>query len=34
MLRDAPELGDEPQLRELLLQWHRDVLAWFKIPTG
>jgi hypothetical protein len=31
VLRDAPELGDEPQLGKLLLQWHSDVLARFKI---
>jgi len=31
VLRDAPELGDEPQLGKLLLQWHRHVLARFKI---
>jgi hypothetical protein len=29
VLRDAPELGDKPQLSKLLLQW--DVLARFKI---
>jgi glutathione S-transferase len=31
VLRDAPELGDEPQLGKLLLQGHSDVLARFKI---